>query len=200
MARMLCPACRHRPEHVVMDDCPLCDGSGTLVLGPPTLTLYPPEVVSAAVVIIAESMLRRRSARLGRVPARYLTEVREYLETTGLLALGGVEGRARRHVAGGADREAATRLAVGSGADVRPWDVNVTADDVPLFEYEEDDRPLANGLPLLSAEGHPSHTARTVDPADALGSTRQTVRARRKRSRDARVLARAAVTQFEGRR
>lgn len=197
MARMLCPACRHRPEHVILASCPLCEGDGSVVLGPPALVLYSPEVVAGAVVIITESLLRQRSTRLGRVPARHLETVRAYLETTGLVAVGQFDDPPRRHVPGNADRDQSVRLAEESGATVRPWDTNVTADDVPLFDYDEDDRPLAYGLPLLSAEGHPSHTARTVDPADALGSTRQTVRARRSRKRDAAVLARAAVDQFE---
>lgn len=198
MARMLCPACRHRPEHVVLDGCPLCKGDGSIVLGPPSLTLYSPEVVAGAVVIITEALLRQRASKLGRVPARHLETVRAYLETTGLVALGQFDDKPRRHVPGNADRDESVRLARASGVDVRPWDTNVTVDAVPLFEYDEDDRPLAHGLPLLSAEGNPSHTARTVDPADALGSTRDTVRGRRRRARDARILAQAAVLQFEG--
>lgn len=180
----------------MLDGCPLCEGSGSIVLGPPSLTLYSPEVVAGAVVIITEAILRQRATKLGRVPARHLDDVRQYLETTGLVALGQFDDRPRRHVAGNADRGASQRLAADSGADVRPWDANVTVDQLPLFEYEEDERPLAYGLPLLSAEGHPSHTARTVDPADALGSTRETVRSRRRRQRDSHVLARAAVDQF----
>lgn len=181
----------------MLDECPLCEGGGSLVLGPPSLTLYSPEVVAGAVVIITEALLRQRAAKLGRVPARHLETVRAYLETTGLVAVGQFDDRPRRHVPGNANRDESARLACVSGVNVRPWDTNVTVDDVPLFEYDEDDRPLAHGLPLLSAEGHPSHTARTVDPADALGSTRETVRNRRRRSRDARVLAQAAVLQFE---
>ena len=180
----------------MLDGCPLCAGSGSIVLGPPSLALYSPEVVAGAVVIITEALLRQRASKLGRVPARHLDAVRAYLETTGLVAIGQFDDRPRRHVAGNADRDASQRLAAAAGVVVRPWDVNVTADDVPLFEYEEDDRPLANGLPLLSAEGHPSHTARTVDPADVFGSTRESVRSRRRRQRNARVLARAAVEQF----
>lgn len=197
MARMMCPACRHRPEQVVWDECPLCGGRGVLELGPPSLAVYSPEVVSGAVVIITEALLRQRAARLGRAPARHLDTVRGYLEGAGLIALGDFNDRPRRHVPGGADRRKSVRAAEEAGADVRPWDVNVTEADVPLFEYEEDDRPLAHGLPLLSGEGHPSHTARTVDPPDALGSTREAVRARRSRARSARILARAAASQYE---
>lgn len=61
----------------------------------------------------------------------------------------------------------------------------------PKHRYDKDDRPLMRGLPLLSADGHPSHLARIEDPQDAYASTSEDYQTRSRRTRQATIVVAA---------
>ena len=73
---------------------------------------------------------------------------------------------------------------------VRPIDWQLA--DAAAYAYAPTDRPLARGMPVLSADGHPSHLARLCDPADPETPTSADVDARDRARRGGRVLAEAA--------
>jgi hypothetical protein len=60
------------------------------------------------------------------------------------------------------------------------------------YVYAEHERPNARGLPVLSANGHPSHTARITDPMTPGNDTAATYRDRRAQRRSAGILIEAA--------
>jgi hypothetical protein len=60
------------------------------------------------------------------------------------------------------------------------------------YTYAEHERPNARGLPVLSANGHPSATARITDPMTPGNDTAATFRDRRNQVRAATVLVEAA--------
>lgn len=62
----------------------------------------------------------------------------------------------------------------------------------PRYAYKMGDRPNARGLPVLSANGHPSHLARISDPAEPGGDTSADVVAGQVEASRARILAAAA--------
>jgi hypothetical protein len=62
----------------------------------------------------------------------------------------------------------------------------------PAYTYQEHERPNARGLPVLSANGYPSHTARITDPMTPGNDTAETHRQRRNQHRNAVVLVEAA--------
>jgi hypothetical protein len=60
------------------------------------------------------------------------------------------------------------------------------------YVYAEHERPNARGLPVLSANGHPSHTARIADPMTPGNDTAQTFRDRRTQRFYAEAIVEAA--------
>ena len=81
---------------------------------------------------------------------------------------------------------------------VRPIDWQLA--DAAAYAYAPTDRPLARGMPVLSADGHPSHLARLCDPADPETPTSADVDARDRARRGGRVLAEAARVNAATRR
>jgi hypothetical protein len=73
---------------------------------------------------------------------------------------------------------------------VTPRDAALTA--APAYVYAEHERPNARGLPILSAAGYPSHTARITDPMTPGNDTAEQHRQNTSQRRSATVLIEAA--------
>jgi hypothetical protein len=73
---------------------------------------------------------------------------------------------------------------------VTPRDAVLAAADP--YVYAEHERPNARGLPVLSANGHPSHTARITDPMTPGNDTADTYRQRRAQRFYAEAIVEAA--------
>lgn len=182
--KRLCPACLTREGRVVAMDCPLCNGEGTVTLGEECVATFGPVVTAHAVSAALESVAR--AVDTPGVPNG--TQRAALAETMALLSRSGITGPGRPPEA---TRAAADSLAAAAiGRPVQPLDVMLP--EAPAYRYGPGERPGARGLPVLSADGHPSHLARICDPADALDTpTHQHAAEVRKREWKARALAAA---------
>lgn len=193
-----CPACQTRHAGLVDPDCVVCSGAGVLQLGAAALSIYEPEVVAQAVAIALEAVARDADNRLTYGDDRIgpIRDTVRDLQAAGLL--GGPpppppqnKPRKRPRKRSGDGRYVLETEPSKLAAEC----VQVTIDDLDArlitadpYRYREDDRPNARGLPLLSANGHPSHLARITDPEEPGNSTMATVRARRRETLNARTL------------
>lgn len=191
-ARMSCPACTRTRWQLLRPDCPLCDGDGHLKLGTPALALYPPDVVAQAVLLVIEAHARHivETTTLSADRKAELSRSLNTLRRAGLLA-GSVRPTRPLPPEGATAEDIAGPLAP---VQLTLFDIAVADPHSPVYEYREDDRPRARGLPVLSAAGHPSSMALICDPSDPFGDTRQEVQERRRHARQARVLAEAHET------
>lgn len=183
MPAMLCPACATRRARLTAPHCPVCGGDGTLPLNPTALEEFGAETVAHAVTISLEATARAVDHYSIDPDTRVEALAGCIVELTrrGLLSRGYTphfpHARTPQQIA----------LEV-TGEPILPADqILPTASP---YRYTEDERPYARGLPLLSADGHPSHLARVVDPADPLGpGTRHEVTARLHQEREAATIA-----------
>lgn len=206
--KRVCPACSRRTAELVDPDCTVCRGEGFLILHPAALTMYEPSVVAEAVGMALESVARNieavttlsdnRRAKLAisvtdLVTARIIQEPGTDHVPTPAPAPLPTPGRRRRR-----KHESANQLSFcapdilaesATQTPTAPYDAAVLA--APKHRYGADDRPLMRGLPLLSADGHPSHLARIEDPQDAYASTSEDAAARSRRTRQATVVVAA---------
>lgn len=183
----LCPACLTRAARLVAADCPICDGAGTIPLGPKAVDAFGAESTSLAVSAALEAV--GRAVDEPGVPnssqRAALADTMRLLEASGL--------------AGPADVQTHLQPAPGSlaaaaiGRPVQPLDV--TLPEAPSYRYGANENPGKRGLPVLSADGHPSHIARICDPADPLDNpTHKHAASIRKTEHTARAMA-AALDQ-----
>lgn len=203
MRKRACPACAARYAQLIDPDCPVCRGAGTLVLGAAALSMYPPEVVSMAVSLALEAVARVTDQRLT------LSEDRTgpVREAVAQLVAGGALARPeppaprpttvlprRRDDQGRYTFETDPAALAEEYVDqpVLPFDLAVTT--AGRYNYLEEDRPNARGLPLLSANGDPSHLARICDPEEPGAATWSKVRQQRRDLSHAEAL-RAAVPE-----
>lgn len=188
----LCPACMAREARLVATDCPICLGGGTVLLGPSAVKEFGPAVVALSIGAALESV-----ARAVDTPGVPNGSQRAALaDTMTLLAAAGITGPGE---APNATRKTPDSLAAAAiGRPVDPLDVALP--EAAAYRYGPGERPGARGLPVLSADGHPSHLARICDPADPLGAaTYKNSASIRKREQTSRAIA-GALTQKENRK
>ncbi|QWY81975.1 hypothetical protein SEA_SICARIUS2_70 [Arthrobacter phage Sicarius2] len=185
-----CPACTKRTAQLIDPACPVCLGSGVVRLGPAALALHEPVVVSQAIAIALEAEARDIDLKLTYSDDR-LTPLRgtvKQLIDAGIMQTGIRLPAA--HVPQ-ISRSSTPEELAGKLTDVIIVDVDAKLVDAPSFEYKLGDRPNARGLPLLSANGHPSHLARITDPVEPGDETGPRVAQRSAQQRQARVLVEA---------
>ena len=186
MEKRICPACLTRRARLVAADCPVCEGAGVLILAPGAVADYGAETTSRAVSIALEAVARHhddpkglRGAGIVALRAAVAT-----LRASGILKGTTFLGAVPRPSRGAQAVTVATTL----GVPINPTDW-ILPDAAP-YRYKAGDRPGARGLPLLSDDGHPSHLARVVDPADPIDqNTTADVYRRDREHRAALVLA-----------
>lgn len=203
--RRLCPSCVNRRSHLVAPECAVCEGIGCLLLGEGALALYTPEVVSQAVLLGLEAKARvaDMALTLSDDRAAAVRDGIKMLTTAGLLApistaptlvkTAPLTKRRRKRDAIGQfalEHDPAELAARSVQIELFPLDQVLAGAD--CFEYREDERPNARGLPVLSANGHPSHLARVTDPMEPGQNTLVDALWRKSEDRSAQALAQAA--------
>lgn len=188
MTARLCPACVHRRARLVDPACPVCEGAGVLELGHAEHITSPHEAAHA-VAIALEAVARRvetdhpdPTARAAAAPPALAAAL------AALVRVGILEGNPAAIVDPHAGPVVLAQSAILE--PVRPLDWTLA--DAAAYAYQPGDRPMSRGMPVLSADGHPSHLARITDPADPDTPTAEVVRRRDADRRAGRVLAEAA--------
>jgi hypothetical protein len=192
-----CPSCSRRHAQLISSNCPVCQGYGTVTLGAAALSMHEPATVSTAVEIAIEAGARTIDTRLTLSDDRIdpLRLVMETLADAGIIATPtagrtkALTPRRRLHLVPD-NAVSSLDLAAEYVPTVTPRDHALTA--APAYAYQEHERPNARGLPVLSANGHPSHTARITDPMTPGNDTAETHRQRRTQRRAAVILVEAA--------
>lgn len=203
--RKLCPACVTRLELVVHPDCIVCAGTGYLSLHEGAVALYRPEVVSKTIELCLEAAARisDMTRTLSDDRTRRVSSVIEKLQSVGLLVeeespyinTAWWAKKRKSKQPRGEDGKFAPLLDAGELTEqvlqepLVPLDMVLSTADP--YEYQQDERPGARGLPILSDNGHPSHLARIADPMEPGRSTIDWVKARHTDQRDATVLVEA---------
>ena len=197
MITRCCPACSARHAQLINQNCPVCQGYGTVTLGAAALSMHEPATVSTAVEIAIEAGARTIDTTLTLSDNR-IDPLRLVMDT--LLDAGIIDtptaGRSkslqprRRHLRLVTDDSVAVEVAASYVPTVTPRDATLAL--APAYAYQEHERPNARGLPVLSANGHPSATARITDPMTPGNDTADTFRQRRTQRRAATILVEAA--------
>jgi hypothetical protein len=175
VSRRTCPACARRYAGLVAEDCPVCDGVGTLGLGAAALATAEPSAVARAVELYLEGKARRANGRRPHTEHRHAVEeaVME-LRSAGVLANASDRsaGRAaRRHATGGLADSVAERKAVQLCLDLGETPTVETARalapgrTVPLAQARRRGAPF----PEASAAGYTAALCLATDPIDPLG-------------------------------
>ena len=194
MITRCCPACAKRHAQLISSSCPVCEGYGTITLGQAALSMHEPATVSLAVEIAVESIARQVDTEMTLSDDRHepLRAALTMLTTAGIVETPDTRKTAHRprRLRLVVDNTVAIETAREYVPTVRPIDAILTL--APAHEYAEHERPNARGLPILSAAGHPSHTARIADPMTPGNDTAETARDRRAQRRSATILVEAA--------
>lgn len=200
--RRICPVCVHRQDGLIDANCLVCEGRGFLVLGSGALSLYPPGAVAEAVVLALEAVARktdltrnlsqnRREPVLNTLATLYDAGILTPAEAPPTPRPATVRPRKRSLSGQFIVEYSPTELAQQYVQEpLVPLDSALI--HAPCYNYGEDDRPNARGLPVLSGGGHPSHLARVADPAEPGADTRAAHRRRLAQRRAAEVLVTAA--------
>lgn len=159
--------------------------------------MHEPATVGIAVEIAVEAAARTIDTQLTLSDDRVdpLRLVMETLTDAGIIGLP-TAGRSkalspRRHLHAVPDNAVSSvELAAEYMPTVEPRDAVLAA--APAYIYQEHERPNARGLPVLSANGHPSHTARITDPMTPGNDTAATYRDRKAQARSAGILVEAS--------
>lgn len=188
--RRLCPACTTRRNTLVDPECIICEGSGFIVLGDAALSIYSPDVVAEAVHLALEAAARDADRQLSlsddrTAPVRVVLVrlrdagiITEHHQPTAPTPLRPRVRKRKRNAAGqyaieATPSELAQQFVQG---ELLPLDAALAA--APCYEYAEHERPNARGLPVLSANGHPSSLSRVADPMEPGSDTRAECRSR----------------------
>jgi hypothetical protein len=178
----------------VNTNCPVCKGFGTVTLGAAALSLHEPATVATAVEIAIEAAARTIDTTLTLSDDRLapLRDVMTMLCDSGIVEHAGTRKTAHkvRHLRLVTDDTVAVEAAATFIPTVTPRDAVLAL--APAYVYAEHERPNARGLPIMSAAGHPSHTARITDPMTPGNDTAETSRTRRQQARAAGILVAAA--------
>lgn len=212
--RKLCPACITRLDQVVHPDCIVCNGTGYMALSEGAVAFYRPEVVAKAVELTLESAARIAdlTGTLSDDRTQAVISAIEKLHDAGLVieeespyintAWWGRKQQPKqpRNQDGKyASYQEASELARNAvQAPLIPLDA-VMIDAAP-YEYTREERPNARGLPVLSANGHPSHLARIADPQEPGRSTAEWVQGRHADHREATILVQATERAVQRKR
>lgn len=204
--RRLCPACTARRNTLVDPECVICEGTGILPLGEAALSIYSPDVVAEAVHLALEAAAREADQQLT------LSDDRDapLRHAVVLLHDAGIIGRQehtappvppaprpkrirprKRDTAGQYVIEVTPSELAQQAVQTELLPLDISLCGAPLYTYTEHERPNARGLPVLSANGHPSHLARLADPTEAGSDTRAECRMRRADHRHAVALVEA---------
>jgi hypothetical protein len=194
MITRCCPACSKRHAQLVNVNCPVCKGFGTVTLGAAALSLHEPATVATAVEIAIEAVARQVDTNLTLSDDRHapLREAMVMLTDAGIIDHAGTRKTAHRtrHLRLVTDDTVAVEAAAAYVPTVTHRDAVLAL--APAYEYEAHERPNARGLPIMSAAGHPSHTARITDPMTPGNDTAATHRQRQQQARAAGILVEAA--------
>jgi hypothetical protein len=156
--------------------------------------LHEPATVSIAVEIAVEAAARLIDTTMTLSDDRTapLAATMTLLTDAGIIDHPGTRRTSLRprHLTLVRDTVPALDLATEYVPTVTPRDHTLTA--APAYVYAEHERPNARGLPVLSANGYPSHTARITDPMTPGNDTAETTRHRASQTRNATVLIEAA--------
>lgn len=185
----LCPACIHRRARVVDPGCLVCGGAGVLALGKAEQLSGPVEA-SYAVAIVLEATARD-------VETRHAGDPRAVAREAPRAVGGALLAMRQRGLLAGTPHQVATGDGTAMAQDAAPVPIRPmdwTLIDAPAYAYGYADRPMARGMPVLSADGHPSHLARLTDPADPLTPTAQDAATRAAARRTGAVIAAASTT------
>lgn len=203
MITRCCPACSKRHAQLVSSNCPVCGGYGTVTLGAAALSLHEPATVALAVEISIEAVARQvdQSMTLSDDRSGPIRDAITLLTDAGVIEHAGTRRTTHkvRHLRLVTDDTVAVDAAAEFVPTVRPVDAILAL--APAYEYADHERPNARGLPVMSAAGHPSHTARITDPMTPGNDTAATARQRRQQARSAAILVEAApkVIQIKAR-
>lgn len=194
MITRCCPACSKRHAQLISSNCPVCGGYGTVTLGTAALSLHEPATVSIAVEIALEAAARLIDTTLTLSDDRLgpLQATMTLLTDAGITDHPGTRKTTHRtrHLAAVPDLDEALEVAAEYVPTTTRRDATLAL--APAYEYAEHERPNARGLPILSANGHPSATARITDPMTVGNDTAETHRQRASQHRSATVLVEAA--------
>jgi hypothetical protein len=194
MITRCCPSCSKRHAQLISTSCPVCGGYGTVTLGAAALSLHEPATVSTAVEIAVEAAARLIDTTMTLSDDRTgpLQATMTLLVDAGIVDHPGTRRTAHkpRHLTVVRDAPAALDLAAEYVPTVTPRDHALTL--APAYVYAEHERPNARGLPVLSAAGYPSHTARITDPMTPGNDTAEQHRQQTSQRRSATVLIEAA--------
>ena len=217
MNRIVCPACARRAAEIVTLDCPVCAGDGVLHLHPAAVDLYSVPVVAEAVRIALEAAARTidDGTLLSFPQADLLADKVSDLVTGRLIyfpepasaqapVLAPVVPlrRSRRKLQPAPDQPILTAFLepVDLAAELGGTPLDAVLINAEPIQYGIDDKPLMRGLPVVSANGHPSSLARICDPVDQLVSTRSVVTSNQTVARQANVLVTALPKAVKRRR
>jgi hypothetical protein len=193
MITRCCPACSKRHAQLISTNCPVCGGYGTVTLGAAALSLHEPATVALAVEISIEAVARQvdQSTTLSDDRTGPIREAITLLTDAGIIEHAGTRKTSHRprHLAVVPDLPV-VEVAATFVPTVQPIDAVLAL--APAYEYADHERPNARGLPIMSAAGHPSHTARIADPMTPGNDTAATARQRRQQARAAGILVEAA--------
>lgn len=184
MTARTCPVCARRYTALIDPDCPVCAGTGTVLLGQAALTMYPPQAVSRAVDYMCEAAAREAADTLP------LDDRREYLVAKiGQFTAAGII--AQPPVSRQGVHQLAQDLAGFTATGYRPGDAQAL--DAPPRRFHPDERPLAEGAGTqLSDDGHHSQLLQLADPPDDEWSVHADTARRAADDHAGRVLAEAA--------
>lgn len=201
--RRVCPACARRTSELVSPDCAVCRGDGFLTLHPAALAIYEPAVVAEAVALALEAAARVIEGQTTLSDDRQAVlagKVRDLVAARIIQSPGQLKAMPRHeHIVAGPRRrkhQSANQISFTESPEIvaeavtgepsKSYDSAVLA--AKPHRYKTKDRPLMRGLPILSADGHPSHLARVTDPQDAYTDTPQDCADRARRTRQAKVV------------
>lgn len=206
--RRTCPACATRTAAVIDPECVVCEGHGTIILNDAALALYDPETVSEAIHLALEASARKTELTVTR-SGRQTRPIREAVVTLRDAGIIGRELRAApvarrdRFARDNGGRFASPLSAVELAAEYVQGELlaldAVLAHAAP-YKPQDGDRINERGLPMLSANLHPSSLSRITDPMDFGVSTPHLMSGTTARTRAAKTLVAAAPEAANKRR
>lgn len=189
MTLRTCPACTLRPAAIIAPDCAVCGGHGVLELGERATREYDGPTVSAAIALALENVARTIDTRPDARnvdPRPAITKVLTQLQRAGILTPPKAPAPVTSEATGTKRTNAVALVHHATGRNVDHTDqLMIRAHPYP---YSFRDRPGARGLPLMSANFHPSSLARILDPFPFENDTMTEVATRQKRRYDARAI------------
>lgn len=188
MTLRVCPLCTLRPAAIIDPACYVCAGHGVLELGH-AIREYDGPTVSTALALALEGAARdidKRTDARNVDPKPHLEKTIAKLVRAGLLTPPKAPAPVTPDATGkrSGSCSALAHRATGRMPDMTDQ-LMIRAHPYP---YRHTDRPGARGLPLMSANFHPSSLARIGNPFPFDHDTTTELTARQKRRYDARAI------------